>query len=122
LVYVKIEEAKFAANEPRNPRQTLKRNRSKQKKKFSKVRIVEGESDYDDEDEDYVRIKHEIGEGEDEDGAPEVRSANKVVKLFHCSYLYSSVSQRPGWEFTKLLTQICNTFLNFKMLLWSSYS
>ncbi len=28
----------------------------------------------------------------------------------------------PGWGFTKLLTQICNIFPNFKMLLQSSYS
>ncbi len=26
-----------------------------------------------------------------------------------------------GWEFTKLLLQICNILHNFKVLLWSSY-
>ncbi len=31
-------------------------------------------------------------------------------------------ADRPGWEFTKLLRQICKIFCNFKVLLWSSYS
>jgi len=32
------------------------------------------------------------------------------------------VKSTPGWEFTKLLTKICNILCNFKVLLWSIYS
>ncbi len=33
------------------------------------------------------------------------------------SYKIINIVQESGWEFTKLLTQICNIFCNFKMLL-----
>ena len=34
---------------------------------------------------------------------------------------YSKRLKSTGWEFTKLFTQICKIYLNFKMLLQSCY-
>ncbi len=64
------------------------------------------------------------------------KAAQKMlVKLttgieYHTSHLtykwrlncLSAIFKTSGWEFTKLLTQIRNIFLNFKVLLQSSYS
>jgi len=35
---------------------------------------------------------------------------------------FGETTKSPGWEFTKLLLQICKSFLNFKVLLRSSFS
>jgi len=59
---------------------------------------------------------------------PQVLSENhfKVKLILPSTNLFSLINGAkqlsffiewgPGWEFTKLLTQICNIFLNFKVL------